>query len=351
MLALSVLSLAALAVASPIRSAQDYATALRHVARRKFIRSRPYKDKAHSTTESVSDSDVDNFAFFAEHAGAAYCHAGVDAGTPIVCNGNCPTVEANGATILGTFDGLWTGIAGYVAVDEVRSEIVFSVRGSSNVRNWISNLNFDLEESSLTDGAEVHDGFNQAWNEMSSGVSSAISDALGTYPGFKIIATGHSLGGAVATLGAAALRNEGHSVDIYSYGAPRVGNDVVSDYITAQDGPEFRITHLDDPVSRLPPIIFGYRHTSPEYWLSVSESSGPDYPLDEIVVCPGNDNIECNAGTFGLNIGAHLAYFGEISGCNGKFGLKEDTSTMDDAELEGRLDGWVEEDIAFVSGG
>lgn len=38
MLALSVLSLAALAVASPIRSAQDYASALRHVARRRFSR-------------------------------------------------------------------------------------------------------------------------------------------------------------------------------------------------------------------------------------------------------------------------------------------------------------------------
>lgn len=35
MLALSILSLVAVAIASPIRSAQDYATALRHVARRK----------------------------------------------------------------------------------------------------------------------------------------------------------------------------------------------------------------------------------------------------------------------------------------------------------------------------
>lgn len=332
MLALSILSLVAVAIASPIRSAQDYATALRHVAR-----------------QSVGDAEVDNFAFYAEHAGASYCNVGLAAGTPITCSGNCPTVEANGATILGSFDGLWSGIAGYVALDESRSEIVLSVRGSSNVRNWISNLNFDFEDSSLTAGAKVHDGFDFAWKEMASGVSSTITQALSAHPGFKVIATGHSLGAAVATLGAADLRNQGIAVDIYSYGSPRVGNDVVSDYISAQDGPEYRITHIDDPVPRLPPIIFGYRHTSPEYWLSVAGISGPDYPVSDIKVCPGNANIQCNAGTFGLNIDAHLNYFGEISGCSGDFGVKR-ASEADDAELEDRLNGWVEQDIAFVNG-
>jgi hypothetical protein len=185
---------------------------------------------------------------------------------------------------------------------------------------------------------------------MSEGVTAAINDALASHAGYRIVATGHSLGGAVATLGAAQLRNDGHQVDIYTFGAPRVGNDVVSDYISAQAGPEFRITHLDDPVSRLPPITFGYRHTSPEYWLSGSESAGEDYPLEEIQVCVGNDNVDCNAGTSGLNIGAHSTYFGPVSECT-RAATTADISAQDDEELESRLNTWVQEDIDFVKGG
>ncbi|KAG9257759.1 Alpha/Beta hydrolase protein [Emericellopsis atlantica] len=335
MLALSILSLAALAVASPIRSAQDYATSLRNIAR-----------------QSVSESDVDNFAFYAEHAAAAYCNAGASAGATVSCGGNCPEVEANSATILGTFDGLWTGIASYVALDTARTEIVVSVRGSSNVRNWIANLDFNFEDSPIVSGGKVHDGFNRAWNEMRSGVTAAIRDAMNAHPGYRVVATGHSLGAAVATLAAAQLRNDGIPVDLYTYGSPRAGNDVLSDYISNQAGPEFRITHLDDPVPRLPPIIFGYRHTSPEYWLSVGDATGDDYPVSDIRVCPGNANVQCNAGTFGLDIDAHLNYFGDMSSsvCAAAKTRAAAASADDDAELESRLNGWVEQDIAFVNG-
>lgn len=334
MLALSILSLAALAVASPMRSAQDYATSLRNVAR-----------------QSISESDVDNFAFYAEHASAAYCNAGASAGSTVSCGGNCPEVEANGATILGTFDGLWTGIASYVALDTARTEIVVSVRGSANVRNWLSNLDFNFEDSSLVSRGRVHDGFDRAWNEMRSGVTATIRAAMRAHPGYRVVATGHSLGGAVATLGAAQLRKDGIPVDIYSYGSPRVGNGVLSDFISNQAGAEFRITHLDDPVPRLPPIIFGYRHTSPEYWLSVGESTADDYPVNDIRVCPGNANIKCNAGTFGLDVDAHLTYFGPMTSdiCDASFKTRASTDE-DDAELESRLNAWVEQDIAFVEG-
>lgn len=244
--------------------------------------------------------------------------------------------------------GTWSGIAAYLSVDEVREELVLSTRGSSNILNWISNIDFILVDSPLTTDAKVHDGFDNAWNEMYEDVTAALAAALETYPGYSIVSTGHSLGGAVAMLAGGQLRNDGHAVEIYTYGAPRIGNAVVSDYISAQSGNEFRITHLDDPVPRLPPIIFGYRHTSPEYWLSVSESTGEDYPIDEIQVCPGNDNVDCNAGTFGLNTAAHGTYFGPIAECtNVAAALK---AAQDDAELEERLNGWVQEDIDFVGG-
>ena len=249
--------------------------------------------------------------------------------------------------------GLWTGIAGYVAVDTVRKEVVFSARGSTNIRNWIANVNFGFTDLDLADGAKAHSGFNQAWGEMSSGVTDAINQALADNPGFKVVATGHSLGGAVATLGAANLRAGGLAVDLYTYGSPRAGNDVLADFITNQDGPEYRVTHIDDPVPRLPPIFTGYRHTSPEYWLSVDEAGGDDYPVADIRVCEGNANVDCNGGTFGLNIAAHLSYFGDISGCNPILGRKKLASTdgvdISDDDLETQVNEWVQKDIDFVN--
>lgn len=200
-----------------------------------------------------------------------------------------------------------------MAIDHVRSEIVFSTRGSKNLPNWLANFDFIFVDSDLVDGGKAHQGFSNAWNEMSAGVLETIKAALASHPSYSVIVTGHSLGGAVATLGGAAIRAAGIPLDIYTYGSPRVGNDVLADFITAQAGGEYRVTRTNDPVPRLPPIFTGYRHTSPEYWLESYVEDGDDYPLVDVEVCEGNANVDCNAGQDGLDIDSHLYYFGPIS--------------------------------------
>lgn len=251
--------------------------------------------------------------------------------------------------------GLATGITGYVATDHARREIVFSVRGSNNIRNWISNIAFAWSDCPFVSDCKVHTGFQAAWNELSGGVRDAVSSTLAANPGYRVVATGHSLGGAVATLGAVYMRHSGIEVDVYSYGSPRVGNDKFANFVTSQRAGEFRVTHTDDPVPRLPPIVFGYRHTTPEYWLS-SEASSNSYPLGDIRVCEGIASISCNGGTFGLNIGSHLQYFIEVSGCSPKalslMAVTADSAGDDlsDEELEERVNNWSQEDQDFVNG-
>lgn len=95
----------------------------------------------------------------------------------------------------------------------------------------------------------------------------------------------------------------------------QIGNTVFANYVTAQAGSEFRVTHLDDPVPRLPPILLGFRHTSPEYWLSTGNATTEDYTVADIKVCEGIANVNCNAGTSGFDVTAHINYLGPIQLC------------------------------------
>lgn len=165
-----------------------------------------------------------------------------------------------------------------------------------------------------------------------------------------MVLTGHSLGAAVAILGGTYLRRDGYKVDVFTFGSPRVGNDVFANYASGQSGTSFRVTHTDDPVPRLPPIIFGYRHTTPEIWLSTGSSSNRNYQLADLLVCPGISNTKCNAGTFGLDIVAHLNYMSDTAGCVPyplTFKHKRDDVSNDD--LEKRLNDWSTKDQAYKS--
>lgn len=98
--------------------------------------------------------------------------------------------------------------------------------------------------------------------------------------------------------------------------------------MTSQAGGTYRVTHFDDPVPRLPPILLGYRHTSPEYWLSDGTSTTTDYTINDVEVCPGDANINCNAGESGFDTTAHKYYFEAISACAPDLTYKRDGATV-----------------------
>ena len=92
-----------------------------------------------------------------------------------------------------------------------------------------------------------------------------------------MLVTGHSLGGALATLSAYVLQSDlklpvGR---VFTYGSPRVGNDAFSKARIAA-GNEWRITHHRDPVPHLPPRhLFGFTHTAREVRVFYSAPASP----------------------------------------------------------------------------
>ncbi|OAA52957.1 lipase precursor [Cordyceps fumosorosea ARSEF 2679] len=300
-------------------------------------------------SRSVDNNLMNNLRFYAQHGAAAYCNAeGPSPGSSVACSGGeCDDVMRNGATIISTFQGSSTGIAGYVSVDKTRQEIVFAARGSHNVRNFITDLLFTQRDCDFAPGCKVHNGFAESWNEISAAATSAIKEGLKANPGYRLVITGHSLGGAVATLGGAYLRRSGFQSVIYTFGTPRVGNEVFAYFANSQRGGLFRVTHIDDPVPRLPPMIFGYRHSGTEYWLSNGEALQTKYQPAAVEVCRGIENVACNAGTFGFDILAHFHYLTDISDCAPVANKWKRDANPSDEELKQRLTKWSQQDQAL----
>ncbi|KUI60780.1 Mono- and diacylglycerol lipase [Cytospora mali] len=322
--------------------------------------------QARDDVDALTTTGYDDMKYYVQYAASAYCNSNDAVGALVTCEDGCPSVMANGATVVGTLPNTTTlNLEGFVAVDTVREEIVVAFRGSSSLRNWIADLDFVKVSCDYTSGCKVHDGFKDAWDEVSSYCFEYVEKAYASYPDYTLVVTGHSLGAAVGTLAAVELRIAGYPCDLYTYGSPRVGNLAFAEFVTAQAGAEYRATHYDDPVPRLPPIwAFGYYHTSPEYWLASGPNTDISYTISEIEICPGYANTSCNAGTYGLDTTAHSYYF-QYMGCDTdddstdiqvkeKRGGGEDGSPLwarDDvsnAELTQRLNNYTTEDIAYT---
>ncbi len=137
--------------------------------------------------------------------------------------------------------------------------------------------------------------------------------AAAQFPTYGIAVTGHSLGGAIAPFAAAQLRNSGFNVALYTFGSPRISGPKLSSYISAQAGGNYRLTHWNDPVPKVPLLTMGYVHISPEYY--ISRKNGETIVENDINIFEGAINLfKGNAAWFRTDVEAHRWYFGSMYG-------------------------------------
>ena len=141
--------------------------------------------------------------------------------------------------------------------------------------------------------------------------------AVAENPAYRIVIVGHSLGGAVATLAAADLRNiDDHfraETELYTFGSPRVANKELADFLTGQSRFSWRITHDNDVVPHLPPKILGYHHVEPEYWIPHHGAGAAD-----MVWAKREEDDWGNGKPVVLSRTAHGRYLGDIGACSDK---------------------------------
>lgn len=161
------------------------------------------------------------------------------------------------------------------------------------------------------------------------------------HPDFAVVATGHSLGGAVASIAGAYLRKSGITTDIYTYGSPRIGDDFFTTFISSQtNGKTIRVTNMADPVTVMPGIIAGFAHTTPEYWFP----DGLGRP-ETMKTCEGVTTLACSA-QFNVrvsNMGDHSGakYTNGFNACPAR-GPRNADPDMADAITEQDIEEWKE---------
>ena len=171
-------------------------------------------------------------------------------------------VENNGARALQGFD-------------THTNSLFVAFRGSSNIQNWIDNIQISRIAPYNDSSIEVEKGFYKAYNYLKSDLLNNLVYLSNKYETNKISITGHSLGAAEATLFTYDILNDYHNYNIinfYNFGSPRVGNSAFVKSFSSFSVPSFRVTHYFDIVPHVPEEFLGYLHISNEIWYNEENS-------------------------------------------------------------------------------
>ncbi|MCP2226683.1 lipase [Pseudomonas sp. FSL W5-0299] len=161
--------------------------------------------------------------------------------------------------------------------DEV---ILISVRGTKELVDFVRDT--DAEQVPFEEGVgKTHQGFYKAYKAMSKFVQVYLDQF---HTGQKIIICGHSLGGAIATLLAEALRRSPNAYDIllYTYGSPRAGD---ADFVNGAVGlAHHRMVNSNDPI---PSVPAPWMNTRKSIWMPGVVLSFVTAPLGALIFAIG----------------------------------------------------------------
>lgn len=128
--------------------------------------------------------------------------------------------------------------------------VVVCFRGTQQLRDWLTNINLEKAEVwSQKDPDKLLGHFHLGFHDAYKSVENQILDHLVGLESLPLYITGHSLGGALATIATWYLPGENLAA-CYTFGAPRCGDRAMqARYRT----PIYRIVNGADPVPFIPP--------------------------------------------------------------------------------------------------
>lgn len=157
--------------------------------------------------------------------------------------------------------------------------IVAAFRGTNELADWWDNVN---AFSSPGPFGEVHQGFQGALMDVWPAMRAKLREFRHKSPTpLPLWLTGHSLGGAMATLAAAQLiRADEPFNGVYTFGQPRCGDrDFARIFNIEAKNRFFRFQNNNDIVTRCPARIMGYSHVGSFIYISADGELDSDIGL------------------------------------------------------------------------
>ncbi|GBB86583.1 hypothetical protein RclHR1_00130024 [Rhizophagus clarus] len=250
--------------------------------------------------EPSSASDVREFKLWAKFASAAYCDV-TDWNCGVACEG-----DTAGTRLIKFFrHSAKRDNNVYVAINDKEKAIIVAYRGTSDEQSFLQDLEVVLTPySPSVPKAEVHFGFFSTYNDTKQEVTTLVKQLAKKHPTYKVISTGHSLGGSLAVLqtldliGTPGLNPS--NLFTYTYGEPRTGNKEFAQFIMNSGHKFFRIVNKNDIIPHLPFRSLNYLQYGPEFWID---------PENEVVVCQDAEDKKCSDSLPFKSIISHAKYF------------------------------------------
>ena len=135
-----------------------------------------------------------------------------------------------------------------------KNKLLIAFRGTQELGDFITDLNFGKTRfDALCSEGKIHKGFNLAYKD----VQSKLHTLLYRYQPYitEVIFTGHSLGGALATIAAYDFKLKyGNRLNCrcITLGSPRVGNRVFAKHFDSIIDESTRVVNGGDPVTQFP---------------------------------------------------------------------------------------------------
>lgn len=144
----------------------------------------------------------------------------------------------------GTFDE--NGTQAILVSTDTFIALAFRGTEAASIRDIKADL--DAKGTNCVSGGRVHSGFNEAFNQVLMQIQQKLNEEQ--YADKPLMITGHSLGGALATIAAKRLTHNGKIAACYTFGSPRVGDE---EWVSTLKTPVYRVVNAADCVTMLPP--------------------------------------------------------------------------------------------------
>lgn len=148
---------------------------------------------------------------------------------------------------------------------ESEDEVVVAFRGTSSTSDWLSDaIASQVSYPYCKNAGQTHRGFTQIYKSARHGIMSVLKNMSREK---RLVLTGHSLGGALATLCAMDVAENVpfRSYALYTFGSPRVGDPSFARALADGVANSHRVSNLFDAVPYLPPAVFRMPRSSKVY--------------------------------------------------------------------------------------